>query len=897
MGVAHDTSAAGYRLDTENPWPGLAWFGESAAPFFNGRRREVAELKRLVVDEPLTVLFGRSGLGKTSLLKAGLFPALRQRHFLPVYLRIAWTAPPGQEPTAWVEQLFAAFVRACEEAGADAPTRRTAESLWEYLHRPDFKVWSAQQMPLVPVFVIDQFEEVFTLGAAHAAAVSRLREDLADLAENRIPVATEQRLTSTAPASGSLSLRAQPYRVLLSFREDFATAFERWHELPALMRNRLQLLPMTGTQAFEAVYRPASHLMDEDTAEQIVRFVASERRTGAGGDGDARPLEELSVEPALLSLVCRGLNDARHRRRDRGGLNRIDRDLLASTGPGVVDRHYDTCMDGQPEKVHRFVESELVTESGFRKPCAQDDALRDPYGLALDSLRILVDRRLLRIEPSLGVTRVELIHDLLAPTVVARRDARRRLDQERTLADELRQQAEARRAAEAERRAKRRLRVAAAVAAVALAVAGAVGMLAYYAWQQRTAAEAQARVAKSRELALAAITRLDLDPELAVRLAMHAASVAPTDQAESALRQALFRWRARATPATPVPVGATGTVHELVGHSDDVMSVAFSPDGTRLLSAGCDQTARLWDAATGAEIRVLRDHHAPLAVGAFSRDGRLIGTAGGHPCITHPTQGDDNDTDVRIWEAASTTPPRRLAGALTLLVGATFSADGTEFAAGGTSGEVLVWTLSTGLMRVLGPQSATAVATIQSMEFSPNGRQLATAGLDGSVVIWRPGTGERLATLRHDEPVLALAYGGGDGRDPSLASVDASGIARLWDPDTYELRREIRSYSAPLNTTAFSRDGRFLVTAGKDLSVWEADTGARMQLIADHGNLYAAAISADGRRIAVGGRGGFLALLDCDVCVPMDQLVRRAAEGPPRELTPQERKDFLGADR
>jgi WD40 repeat protein len=124
--------------------------------------------------------------------------------------------------------------------------------------------------------------------------------------------------------------------------------------------------------------------------------------------------------------------------------------------------------------------------------------------------------------------------------------------------------------------------------------------------------------------------------------------------------------------------------------------------------------------------------------------------------------------------------------------------------------------------------------------------------------------------------------------------VDLSGIAKVWDPTTFALRREIRSYSAPLNTTAFSRDGRFLVTAGKDLSIWEADTGARMQLIADHGNLYAAAMSANGRRIAVGGRGGFLALLDCDVCVPMDQLLQRGAERPPRELTSQERKDLRG---
>ena len=174
-----DTLTTPYLIDAENPWPGLAWFGESAAEFFNGRRREVAELRRLVADEPLTVLFGRSGLGKTSLLKAGLFPVLRQSRFLPVYLRIDFTQTAADTPPL-IEQLFSAFTRACAEVGAEAPPRAPAESLWEDLHRSGLKVWSPQQMPLVPVFVLDQFEEVCTLGEAHPAAVARLREDLAE---------------------------------------------------------------------------------------------------------------------------------------------------------------------------------------------------------------------------------------------------------------------------------------------------------------------------------------------------------------------------------------------------------------------------------------------------------------------------------------------------------------------------------------------------------------------------------------------------------------------------------------------------------------------------------------------------------------------------------------------
>src|SRR5207244_6764391 len=76
------------QLDVENPWPGLDSYDESSHDFFSGRAAEADELQRRVCDEPITVLFGKSGLGKTSLLKAGVFPRLRQRDILPILIRL-----------------------------------------------------------------------------------------------------------------------------------------------------------------------------------------------------------------------------------------------------------------------------------------------------------------------------------------------------------------------------------------------------------------------------------------------------------------------------------------------------------------------------------------------------------------------------------------------------------------------------------------------------------------------------------------------------------------------------------------------------------------------------------------------------------------------------------------
>src|ERR1700746_950451 len=84
QGEGSMSSVAKLAIDEQNPWPGLSAFDETAERFFKGRAGEISELRRLVLNSSLTVLFGASGLGKTSLIQAGLFPQSRKQHFLPV---------------------------------------------------------------------------------------------------------------------------------------------------------------------------------------------------------------------------------------------------------------------------------------------------------------------------------------------------------------------------------------------------------------------------------------------------------------------------------------------------------------------------------------------------------------------------------------------------------------------------------------------------------------------------------------------------------------------------------------------------------------------------------------------------------------------------------------------
>jgi tetratricopeptide (TPR) repeat protein len=427
-------------LDTDNPWPGLHEFDERGKDFFNGRDQETADLLRLVNDAPLTVLFGASGLGKTSLLLAGLVPILRKQNKLSVYVRL----DPRDRRAPLVEQAAAAFRAELAARDVEHPPFPSDESLWEYLHYSDLELWSKNNQLLTPVFIFDQFEEVFTLGSENAEAVRKLREDLADLIENRVPVLLARRIEHSAADVPPLELQARRFKAVVSFREDFLPEVEGWrNEIPSLGRNRFRLRPMNGQQALAAVTKTGGRLVDLTIGQAIVSFVAAAdarlhgsafqaaAATGAMSTDRTDDLAQVTIEPALLSLVCTGLNE----RRKAAHKSAIDQELLSGTGLSIVTEFYEGCVSDLPDRARRFIEDELITEGGFRNPYSREDAIAQGY-LSDKQLETLIKRRLLRVERHLGTDRVELVHDLLTAVVRTFRDQdraqrQRQLDSEK----------------------------------------------------------------------------------------------------------------------------------------------------------------------------------------------------------------------------------------------------------------------------------------------------------------------------------------------------------------------------------------------------------------------------------------------------------------------------------
>lgn len=396
-------------LTVQNPFPGLSSYNETERDFFYGRNAEKDELFQRVRRDTLTVLFGKSGLGKTSLIQAGLFPLLREAQYLPILLRLSF----GPEAPELEEQLSQAVTTALEQAEAEGETVRSGESMWEFFHR--IHIWSSRNRLLVPVLVFDQFEEAFTLGKNDLRTPLWL-QSLGDLIENRIPQSVRLRIEADGEAPDYAYERLE-VRVILALREDFLPELEDLKPLiPSLAINRMRLAPLDGLRALEVVQRPVPELMNATVAEEIVRFVAGAEQ----GVQHDQPLDRLQIEPSLLNLICQQLNQ----RRLTEGTPAITADLLRGSKEQLLTDFYRACLKGLPQDLAVFVEEQLITPSGFRRAETLDNALTMP-GVDQAALRTLVDRRLLRREERFGIPHLELIHDVLTQTVREIRDRRR----------------------------------------------------------------------------------------------------------------------------------------------------------------------------------------------------------------------------------------------------------------------------------------------------------------------------------------------------------------------------------------------------------------------------------------------------------------------------------------
>jgi hypothetical protein len=308
-------------LTPDLPWPGTAPYGPADRAYFHGRKRETEELLRLIQRDVLTLVIGAASVGKTSLIQAGLLPALSESEWLTVTPALDWSATPPKsdapdlDPGAAVSlanslsrTLFNSVLAAAEERNLASPEPHPGETLWEFFHRAGNRWWSARQHVVTPIVVIDGFESVFTTASENATAqrqAAGFLKELSQLAANRPPQRLATRLEKGQASESDYDFDAIPLRIVFVMREEFAPQLSSLRPFfPTLRRSELRIEPFTTSQAREVLVRGSLQcsLMSDAALDATVAHLASGRGTSGG------------ISPAKLSELAHDLASARRER-------------------------------------------------------------------------------------------------------------------------------------------------------------------------------------------------------------------------------------------------------------------------------------------------------------------------------------------------------------------------------------------------------------------------------------------------------------------------------------------------------------------------------------------------------------------------------------------------------
>ncbi|MFI9155368.1 helix-turn-helix domain-containing protein [Streptomyces sp. NPDC053367] len=810
------------------PYRGLSAFTREDATRFFGRERATAALVERAfqrVGKGPLLLVAPSGAGKSSLLNAGFVPALGRPGGFPMPGADRWpvvTLTPTAHP---VEELLE---RTAKTLGVPEPTPDPA-GLLAAVRAATVPAPRAEREPppLRPVLIVDQFEELFTLCADATERHSYVRL-LTGLAAH--------------PDHGAL--------VVLGVRADFAG---RCLELPGLAEaftdGLFVLPPMTPDELREAVTRPAQSagvpfepglvpllLRDAQTSaalplvshallatwqqrEGAALTVAAYERTGGIQGAVARTAESVfaGLYPAEQRTVRRLLSRLVQVSDETGPTRRRARRADLTAQP--------TAAEGAERALDAFVRARLITVDRDTVEIAHEALLH-----AWPRLRdwIHADRAGLLVRQQLALAAAEWDREGRDPSALYRGS---RLETARAWAEDtggttaLEEEFLAAALAEEgqrERQARRQTRLRQtllATLAVLLGLALTAGALAH---QQRSAALAHERAARSQALAVRSISLAGGRPEASMLLAEEAYRAEAGAEARGALLS---------TQAQPFSA-------RLTGHRGPANTVAFTPDGRLLASGSSDGTVRLLRVADRRLLTTLRVPGRVRSV-TFAPGGRLLAATS----TTGP---------VRLFDPASSAAPRLLTAATAGARALAFDPRGTRLAVAAADGTVQLWRTGRDPRRE-------AVLTghtggVNALAYTPDGHLLLSAGADGTVRLWDPERARPLAALRgHTGEVLGLAVAPG-GR--ALATGGTDRTVRLWDLAARRTTATLSGHGDDVNAVAYTPDGTTVVSAGGDgtTRLWDVRAARPVATLAGHTDyVLSVAVDPAGRRLATAG--------------------------------------------
>jgi WD40 repeat protein/serine/threonine protein kinase len=286
-------------------------------------------------------------------------------------------------------------------------------------------------------------------------------------------------------------------------------------------------------------------------------------------------------------------------------------------------------------------------------------------------------------------------------------------------------------------------------------------------------------------------------------------------------------------------------VRTLTGHTDWVLSVSFSPDGSLLASGSGDGTIKLWRVADGSLVRTLTGHTHWVWSVSFSPDGSLLASGSGNGTI-------------KLWRVSDGLEVRTLTGHTDAVDSVSFSPDGRLLASGSWDGTIKLWRVADGaLVRTLTRHTD----EVTSVSFSPDGRLLASGSLDDTIKLWRVSDGSLVRTLTgHTDWVFSVSFSP-DGR--LLASVGGDNTIKLWRVSDGSLVRTLTGHTDLVISVVFSPDGRLLASGSEDstIKLWRVADGLEVRTLTGHTDAVdSVSFSPDGRLLASGSWDGTIKL-------------------------------------
>ena len=882
-------------IETKNPYKGLRAFQQADADDFFGRsamiEQVLARLQEPVIENNFLAVIGPSGSGKSSLVKAGVLPALRQGRIEGSENWFYAEMVPGEDP---LEELAAALLSVSTSPlpGMVDLLREETSGLAEGVR------WALPAEDSKLVLMIDQFEEVFT-----QIEVESERQQFLDLVQ------------------AAVSIEDSPVIILITLRADFYDRPLLYQNFGGLIRKRTELvLPLSDEELEETVSGPAYRVgavLEEGLIENILKDVREqpgalpllqyaltelfERRDGAlltnaayqeiGGTlgALARRAEEVYQEfdeagkdmarQMFLRLVTLGEGQEDTRRRI------LQTELMTLGQREVVEDVIDRfgryrLLTFDRDEATRSATVEVAHEALIRRW----EHLREWLDESREDVRL--ERQLLHAaeeweaagkEPSylMQGTRLQQFQEWSEETTLQLNVTEKDFLKESLKAREERraiERARQEREAALERQKARNLRIAVAIFAVAAVVA--VG-LSIFAFDQSNRAEAQRVIAEdAREVAeeqrgiaetereraeeALEIAEINERKNLSLALSANARNALSVNEPALALPVAIEAQNAFQPPEPEVlrilglATFSPGPRFRYADSSLSVLTVASSPQGMTGAYAGTEGVIYLVDNQRGEMIQAI-EAGSPIMALSFSPDGALIAAS-------------MSDGSVGVWETATGAERHRLQGHELVATDVEFSPDGQMLASSSGDKTIRLWDVASGeTVRVLEGH----IGYVMKIDFNHDGTKLASSAADETptgagddaedrkVRIWDVASGETALVIDPDSGYVRDVEFSPDGRRVALGAWDGGngGTARIYDVALGTELGILFAHRETISDIEFSPDGRELVTASRDSTIkfWDVEKAVELRSYRNFGDwVYDIEYTADGEYMMVG---------------------------------------------